>query len=151
MEDFFSILTDETCEVSADLKATALGDTGDLQVDSAECVPLDIGFKRQAVGVIEIRFVVRKQLNATCGKGCFEEESKENERSILATVTLPDFRVEIQAENVTINTNFTAITSEKVIHEETKRICSSEHRLINGICSEFCDLHNIHRYVCMSK
>ena len=138
MEGFFSFLTDETCEVGTDLGATALGDTGDLQVDSAECVHLDMGFKRQAVGVIEIRFVIRKQLNATCGKGCFEEESRENERSILTTVTSPNFRVEIRADNVTINTNFTAITSEKVVHEDTKRICSSEHRLINGICSEFC-------------
>ena len=147
MEDFFSFLTDETCEVGADIGATALGDTGDLQVDSAECVPLDIGFKRRAVGVIIIRFVVRKQLNATCGEGCFEEESKENERNILSTVTSPNFHVEIQAENVTINTNFTAITSENVIHEDTKRICSSEHRLINGICSEFCDLCYMRRYL----
>ena len=141
MEDFFSFFTTESCDVGEDLGVNALGIADDLEVDSVECLPLDFGFKRQATGVIVVRFVVRKTLNATCGKVCFAETSRENKRNIVSAVTSPEFKLDIQVDNITIETNFTATTTEKVIHEKTHRVCSPDNtRLINGICSKFCSL-----------
>ena len=159
LEDFFSVPTNETCDFDSDLSASALGDTDDLEVDSVSCEPL-FEFKRRAVGRVVFRLVLRRRLNATCGKGCLEEESKENEKRIISRLTSPDFRVEIRSGSNITEASFTSVSTNLVTHIDTKRVCSTAHRLIKGVCSEslhvhkcvtvhVCTLHVYVKYMCV--
>ena len=143
LEDFFSVPTNETCDFESDLSASALGSTDDLEVDSVSCEPL-FELKRRAVGRVVVRLVLRRRLNATCGKACLEKESKENEKRIISRLTSPDFRMEIRSGSNITEANLTSVSTELVTHVDTKRVCSAGHRLIKGVCSK-----SLHVYVRM--
>ena len=135
LDDSFFVTTPSPCDVGATFDDFVADPPEDLTVDSVGCEPVS-GGKRAAVGRIVVRLVMHKQLNASCGRDCIEEESRMNKKSIFSKITTEGFGVQIRTGNTTVELDFSSVNRSQISHEKTSRFCGEGKSLINGICSE---------------
>jgi hypothetical protein len=134
LDDSFFVTTPSPCDVGATFDDFVADPPEDLTVDSVGCEPVS-GGKRAAVGRIVVRLVMHKQLNASCGRDCIEEESRMNKKSIFSKITTEGFGVQIRTGNTTVELDFSSVNRSQISHEKTSRFCGEGKSLINGICS----------------